>query len=150
MKNYNVLLLIVCLVGILGIIFFFPNLNPKKILLKNKAPIQLQNQGLLPQTSTEGVVSVKVKPNTLQSGSPAEFELTLDTHSVELNYDIAAITILQDDSKRIYKPVSWTGGKGGHHVEGILTFPAITQSAKSVTLTIPQIDNQDRVFTWKL
>ena len=77
-------------------------------------------------------------------------EIKFDTHSVELNYDVAKIAQLTDDTGNIYTPVSWTGGKGGHHVEGILAFPTIANSAKKVTLTIPHIDNKDRIFNWDL
>jgi hypothetical protein len=102
------------------------------------------------QTSSEGAVTVKATPKTLAAGSEVLFEIVFDTHSVELNYDIAQIAKLTDNIGNTYKPVSWTGSKGGHHVEGVLTFSTIANSAKKVTLTIPNIDNKDRVFTWNL
>lgn len=118
------------------------------------APVQTPSTAsetlLQTQTNSEGAVVVKAIPKTLTAGSPATFELIFDTHSVELNYDVAKIARLTDDTGNTYDPVFWTGGKGGHHIEGILTFPDIPKGTKKITLTIPGIDNRDRVFSWNL
>lgn len=117
----------------------------------NDSSTQPQTQSAsLTQKNSEGAVTVEVTPKELAPGSQAVFEITFDTHSVELNYDIAEITQLTDDNGNSYKPLSWTGGKGSHHIEGRLTFPEIEKSTKKVTLTIPGIDNKDRVFIWDL
>lgn len=117
----------------------------------NKSTTQSQSQNKsATQKNSEGAVTVEVTPKELALGSQAIFEITFDTHSVELNYDIANVAKLADENGGVYKPLSWTGGKGSHHIEGILTFPEIDKSSKKVTLTIPGIDNKDRVFSWDL
>jgi len=78
------------------------------------------------------------------------FNLKFTTHSIELDYDIKALSTLSDDKANMYKPLSWTGGRGGHHIEGELIFPKISQDAKSVKLIISKINGQNRIFEWKL
>lgn len=114
---------------------------------QNTQSIPIQSEAT--QTS-EGNVAVKVTPKTLISGLQVVFEIIFDTHSVELNYDVMKIARLTDNMGNTYQPLSWTGGKGGHHIEGVLTFPSIVGSTKKVNLTISGIDNQDRVFSWNL
>ena len=102
------------------------------------------------QTDVKSRVEVSATPIKLLAGKEAQFDISFSTHSVKLYYDIAKIAQLTDDSGNIYKSLSWTGGKGGHHIEGVLTFPTIPKLTKKVILTIPGIDNQNRVFTWTL
>ena len=117
----------------------------------SKVANQSQEQNILStQTNTEGAVTVKVTPKTLIAESQAVFDVIFDTHSVDLNYTVAGISRLTDDMGNTYQPLSWTGEKGGHHVEGILTFPQIAKSAKKVTLTIAGIDKIDRIFSWNM
>lgn len=102
------------------------------------------------QTDSQGEVTIDATPITLRGGQQATFELVFTTHSVDLNYELAQISKLQDDLGKSYDALSWDGGKGGHHLSGKLIFPKISDQAKSVTLTIPNIDNQDRIFSWNL
>lgn len=102
------------------------------------------------QKDEKGEVVVEAVPLKLSSKENSEFSVTFTTHSIDLNYDIKIIATLSDDKGNRYEPISWTGGKGGHHIEGILTFPKISLEASSVILTIPKIDNQDRTFEWSL
>lgn len=116
----------------------------------NKTPSTSQVQKNLVTQTSEGTVTVTITPKILNHGSVVVFNVELNTHSVELNYDITKIARLSDDARNIYQPISWTGGKGGHHIRGVLTFPTLNKSAKKVTLTISKIDNQDRIFIWNL
>lgn len=102
------------------------------------------------QTSEKGEVVVEVVPTKLSSKENSEFIIRLSTHSVDLSYDIKNIASLTDDKSKVYKPISWTGEKGGHHIEGTLVFPKLSQDAMSVTLKIPGIGSQDRIFEWRL
>lgn len=138
-----------CLIVLVGVFVLYKFVG--SLPQNNKAANQfVEKNALSTQTSTEGAVIVKATPKTLASGSEAIFEVVFDTHSVDLNYDVAGIAQLTDDIGNTYQPVSWTGGKGGHHLEGILTFPDIAKSAKKITLTIQDIDNKDRIFEWNL
>lgn len=116
----------------------------------NKTPSTSQVQKNLVTQTSEGTVTVTITPKILNPGSVVVFNVELNTHSVELNYDITKIARLSDDAGNIYQPISCTGGKGGHHIRGVLTFPTLNKSAKKVTLTISKIDNQDRIFIWNL
>ena len=103
-------------------------------------------------TSRKNGVTVDVKPLKFTSGQPAKFKVRMNTHSVELDEDMAAISTLMDDMGRENRPVNWDGaGPGGHHRTGILEFPALEGSPKSVTLVIRNIANvPERVFQWNL
>ena len=80
---------------------------------------------------------------------PNEFQITMDTHSVELSFDLMQISTLYDDSENSYKPLAWEGSApSGHHRSGILKFPEIDENAKSVKLII--IDSAEREFNWNL
>ncbi|MDP3954955.1 MAG: hypothetical protein Q8Q15_01150 [bacterium] len=102
------------------------------------------------QTSDEGQVVVDVQPKLLEVGKEAVFEVTFTTHSVELDFDLASVSRLKDDQGKELNAVSWTGGKGGHHLSGELSFPKISDKAKSVELIISNISENDRSFGWDL
>ena len=102
--------------------------------------------------SRKNGVTVDVKPMTFAAGQPAKFEVSMSTHSVDLGEDMAVVSTLRDDQGREYKPVNWDGdGPGGHHRSGVLEFPALEGSPKSVTLVIRNIAKvPERVFEWNL
>lgn len=103
-----------------------------------------------PQTKQIGVVEVEITPKELAHGKPAIFTIKLNNHSVDLGYDYIKIATLVDSEGNIYKPVSWNGDMGGHHVSGDLVFGNLSSGAESVGLNINGIDNQKAVFEWKL
>jgi hypothetical protein len=77
----------------------------------------------LTRTSNERSVKVEVTPlNLTAGGETLDFRVVLETHSVELNYDLAKIAVLSDDRGNTYRPSNWQGPAGGHHVEGVLRF----------------------------
>jgi hypothetical protein len=41
---------------------------------------------------------------------------------VELRYDLSKIALLRDEQGNTYRPSSWQGPAGGHHVAGVLRF----------------------------
>ncbi|MEK9206907.1 MAG: hypothetical protein AAB922_00350 [Patescibacteria group bacterium] len=149
MKNKSVLLFVILLgIGIIAFVSLrFPN--------QTKVPAQSQqksNSSVLYQQQKDerGSVVIEVTPISLATEKNTSFTLSFTTHSGDLNYDIVAIAKLADNKGNIYNPISWTGGKGGHHISGTLTFAKLSQEASAVTLTIPGIDNFDRVFSWDL
>lgn len=149
MKN-KLILLFAILLGLTIIIFVilqFANQTKTNNQIQENSNINVSYQT---QTDEKGSVVAEATPILLKSGGNASFIVKFTTHSVDLNYDIAAIAKLTDDKDNVYKPLSWTGGSDGHHIEGELTFPKLSQDASSVKLTIPGIDNQDRIFEWKL
>ncbi len=147
MKNKLVLFLV--LVLMLGIVIILvvglrsfgltPSLNKSNTNTVSKA-----------QTKEKGSVVVEATVLSLSAKDNASFTVSLTTHSGDLDYDLLAISKLTDNKGNVYSPISWTGEKGGHHISGTLTFSKLLQEALSVTLTISKIDNQDRVFEWKV
>ncbi len=111
----------------------------------------------LSRTDSQGAVTVKITPLNLDnSGDTLKFEVVLDTHSVELDMDLATLATLTTDSGLTLQPMLWDAPKGGHHAEGTLTFPSvqngksILDGAKQLTLTISSLDSATRAFTWDL
>ena len=147
MKNKIVLLF---LIGLIIVVFV-----GLQLISRTKTNSQIQqksNSSVLykQQIDEKGSVVVEVTPISLASENNTSFTLSFTTHSGDLNYDVVVIAKLADNKGNTYKPISWTGGKGGHHISGTLTFAKLSQEASAVTLTIPGIDNFDRVFEWKL
>ncbi len=99
-----------------------------------------------------GNVTVTVTPQELASGKPTTFEIVFDTHSVDLNFDVARVVELRDDQGNTYGTPVWDGSPpGGHHRKGTLLFPIPIKQTTGVTLTLNDIAGvAERVFTWNL
>lgn len=110
----------------------------------------------LKRTSTARSVTVEVTPvNLFDGGDMLEFRIVLDTHAVELDYDLSKIAVLRDDKGNEFRPATWKGPTGGHHVSGVLSFPErqkITDSgAKYLELQISGVGGvPTRQFRWTL
>lgn len=113
--------------------------------------------GELTRVDEQGAVIVQVTP--LNLGMPAdtlEFDVSLSTHSVDLSMDLAVLSTLTTDTGISIQPTSWDGPRGGHHVQGKLSFPvmqdgkSILESTNILTLTITDVDAPLRVFEWEL
>lgn len=95
-------------------------------------------------TSNENDVEFQVTPL-----APNEFQIAINTHSVDLDFDLTKIATLHDNFGKDYYPLEWEGSEpGGHHRNGILRFPAINAKAKSIKLIIK--DSTRREFNWDL
>ena len=68
------------------------------------------------KTDDQANVTIEVTPNFGLERQENIFELSFNTHSVDLNFDFQKIIILRDDLGNIYKAKNWTGGQGGHHL----------------------------------
>ena len=145
MKNKLVLFLVlifgIVIILVIGLRSFGPTSSPNKSNTNSVNKVQEREKGSVVVEAT--VLSLSAKDN-------ASFTVSLTTHSGDLDYDLLAISKLTDNKGNVYSPISWTGEKGGHHISGTLTFSKLSQEALFVTLTIPKIDNQDRVFEWKV
>ncbi len=102
------------------------------------------------QSRTFGAVKVEAKPEQLISNQDVIINLSLNTHSVDLDYDYLKIAKLTDDLGNSYSAKTWNGGNSGHHLNGDLTFEPLSSTANSVTLTLSGIDDQTKNFTWKI
>lgn len=112
----------------------------------------------LARSDSQGAVDVVVLPlNLLKSESGSiEFEVRMNTHSVDLSMDLASLSFLETDQGAVWPAHSWTGGSG-HHVTGILTFPVEAsngmdafETASRIILTIRDVDAPERRFQWDL
>ena len=148
----NSKLFFIILLVLAGAVVFGLTTKPKQKLAATtsaKAELSDQSSTLASQTKTMGTVEVEVTPISVVSEKDTVFELSLDTHSVELNYDYTQIATLTDDHGNSYKPTQWTGGNSGHHLEGELLFPPFPENPKQLTLTLDGVDNKSEAFTWQ-
>jgi len=120
-------------------------------------PVGKQATQLAELTDSQGAVTVIVKPLDLNSSPDTlSFEVTLDTHSIDLSMDLAALAKLMTDTGQSVQATLWDAPLGGHHVSGTLSFPAsfdgkpILDSALKLTLIIKDVDAPERTFAWDL
>lgn len=111
----------------------------------------------LARTDEQGAVIVEVTPvNLTNPGEALEFEVDLNTHSVDLSMDLGPLATLTTDGGKTVQASQWDAPSGGHHVSGKLIFPAtiegqpVLEGAKKLTLTIKDLDSLERIFSWDL
>lgn len=104
------------------------------------------------QTKSEAQVEIKVAPVSITDGDQWKFDITLDTHTVDLGQDLMENAFIVDGSGKVYRPISWQGDlPGGHHRQGILLFNAISPVPEVIELKIQNISGvPERVFQWQL
>ncbi len=103
--------------------------------------------GLASQTSDAHAIKVTVTPRAaLQAW---EFEVSMETHTRNLNDDPAKVAQLIADG-RPYAPLAWEGAPpGSHHRKGVLRFPAITPPPRVLELRLRLAsDPSPRTFKW--
>ncbi|MBI4759721.1 MAG: hypothetical protein ACOYYF_15195 [Chloroflexota bacterium] len=120
------------------------------------APSQAEADGLT-RIDQQGAVIVEVTPLNLDAPSDQlEFDVVMNTHSVDLSMDLATLATLTTDTGVTVQATLWDAPRGGHHVAGKLLFPAtndgksILEGATKLTLTIVGVDAPSRVFEWDL
>ncbi|HBG74703.1 MAG: hypothetical protein A2X25_11770 [Chloroflexi bacterium GWB2_49_20] len=111
----------------------------------------------LTRTDQQGAVVVAVTPlNFDQPGETLDFQVSLETHSVDLGMDLVTLSTLVTDTGLVDQAILWDGENGGHHVSGTLSFPAsvegkpVLEGATKLILTIKDVDAPERVFIWDL
>ena len=109
------------------------------------------------QEDDQGAVSVAVTPLNLNSpGETLDFEIAMNTHSVDLSIDLAENAAIITDTGLVVTPIIWNAPQGGHHVSGDLIFPAtidgqsVMEGVAQLTLTIRDVDVAERDFVWEL
>jgi len=131
--------------GLLGLIFF----RPKADLGRQNLPLE-ETKTLPQKVDSQGEVSVGILPKNVPDSEIWEFEVTLDTHSLELSEDLPKLTRLWVEEKE-YAPLSWEGDPpGDHHREGILKFNKISPSPKEIKLKMTDVGRiSERLFSWE-
>lgn len=114
--------------------------------------------GTMMQTNEGGQITIKVTRQGRNAG--LVFAVEMDTHVVNLDgYDLRQLAVLRTDRGQEIQPTSWNAASGGHHRNGMLTFPATAASGmplirpdtRSITLVIRNVgDVSERMFTWTL
>jgi hypothetical protein len=111
----------------------------------------------LKRSDGQGMVTVEVTPLNLSNPSnQLEFDVSMNTHSVDLSMDLAKLATLSTDTGVTVQATAWDAQAGGHHVSGKLIFPAtkdgksILEGATKLTMTILNVDAPTRVFEWPL
>ena len=65
----------------------------------------------------QGAISVSVRPLNIGRGEATlDFEIALDTHSVDLSMDLATLATLTTDTGLTMEAGDWQAPQGGHHV----------------------------------
>jgi hypothetical protein len=102
------------------------------------------------RTDTGGGVTVKVTYLNPQGTEDARFEISLDTHSVDLDsYDLKALSSLRDDAGKVYQPTKVENKGSGHHRQLVLVFPKPAPGNKRLELVIKDIAGvKERSFVW--
>jgi hypothetical protein len=113
-----------------------------------------------PQTAEIGAITVKVTPlNLKEAGAETvDFTVALDTHTVNLDFDLAQLATLQIGEQKIAASVWEPAGGGGHHVAGTLRFPAtaadgeaLLEGATELVLVLRGLPGDgEQTFTWRL
>ncbi|MBE3039999.1 MAG: hypothetical protein IMZ62_14470 [Chloroflexi bacterium] len=120
------------------------------------APTQAASDGIM-RTDQQGAVIMEVTPLNLDApGQTLDFQISMNTHSVDLSMDLATLATLATDAGLQAEAISWDGPSGGHHVDGTLSFLAtvngklLLEGASQLRLTIRSVDANARIFTWSI
>ncbi|MDP1689379.1 MAG: hypothetical protein Q8L47_04635 [bacterium] len=152
MKKLAIIILSIITV-VVGFLIFYQNrsVEQKTSVITQANQLTNTKRKLASKVDDQASVTVTVTPVDISSKSKEwKFDVVMDTHSVELDQDMAKAVVLIDDQGKEYKSLKWEGPVGGHHREGILIFNQITPTPKSIELKISGIGGIMRSFIWQL
>lgn len=127
-----------------------PSATPEPVTVSTGASLPTETV-----SDSQGAVIVDVTPKDF-TAETLDFDVSLNTHSIDLNMDLAALAFLTINTGITVPASLWDAPRGGHHVEGTLQFPAsldgksVLEGAKQITINIVDLDSPERVFTWDL
>jgi len=135
-------------------------ISPSDRLATQVAPVETgatEAGSQLTRVDEQGAVVIAITPLNLdQTADILEFNVLMDTHSVDLSMDLAPLATLTTDTGVTLQASLWDAPRGGHHVSGRLIFPStadgrsVLEGAGMLTLTIVNLDAAVRTFEWKL
>lgn len=109
------------------------------------------------RTDEQGAIIFEITPLNLNAPTDTlEFDVVMDTHSIDLSMDLATLSTLTTGAGISVDATLWDAPLGGHHVEGKLIFPAtknnksILEGTTKLILTIRNVDAPTRIFEWEL
>lgn len=106
---------------------------------------------LSPQQNSSGNVTVSVTPLSLKAGLPPSFDVSFETHSVELDFDVESVATFSDGTGAAFT-ARWEGTPpGGHHRSGTLRFVPDLQTTDTLALTFTGVAGiPERTFSWEV
>ncbi len=115
-------------------------------------PVTSSNVDLQSLTDTKNGITVEVQPINIGNSKDTDFFITLTTHQSSLDFDMAKVSVLEDNTGKVYYPIKWEGSSpGGHHRNGNLIFPSLDKEANYIKLKINnEAGISERIFEWKL
>lgn len=148
----NSKIVFVVLLVLAGAIIFGVSAKKKRetsTIASSSTIANVQASPIMPQAKTVGAVEVEIKPISIEQEKDVSIAVSMNTHSVELDYDFLTIATLTDGRGNAYKPTRWTGNTGGHHLNGELIFDPLTDMPKELTLTLDGVDSNVETFIWQ-
>lgn len=122
-------------------------------------PVQLQPKTYELQTDDQGEVTIAIQPLDISPQSSVwRFQVTLNTHSRELNEDLVAAAELRNNKDERFETIGWEEGSlpagrqapGGHHRSGVLSFRPLLPFPSEITLRFRDVGGiPERVFIWR-
>jgi len=111
----------------------------------------------VPRTDSQGDVEFVITPlNLAAPDGMISFEIAMNSQTVDLVWDLAALSVLKTDTGLEVNGLQWPVSNS-RHFHGTLSFPAETSDgksllagAKSLMLTIRAAGANERVFVWPL
>lgn len=150
----KVLIIIIILFSGLFIFNIFNNNDNKsedKVIVNTEKEVKTIENKYTSKTDDQARVTVDVIPTILGvNESQNIFEVSFNTHSVEMDYNFSKTIILKDNLGNVYEALQWTGNRGGHHISGDIIFLALNSQASSVEININGVGGVDRIFKWDL
>lgn len=154
--NINKKIIIITILVVLVVIVLYLTRYQKPLFgnldgyFAGKAALSQSSPRLQKQSSEEGDVAVEAAP-IMVSSAGVDMTVRLTTHSVDLDFDLLEKAQLRDDNNHALSPISWDGGRGGHHLFGTLKFPSFNEKTSAMKLIIKNVAGvQERIFEWKL
>lgn len=136
-----------------ALLFSFVLVKQKQTLQPTKETNAVSSTPWETKEHTGGNVTVAVSPINLSTDTSPAFSVSFETHSVNLDFDVASVATLSDDTGQTYGTPTWSGSPpGGHHRTGTLSFSSpLPRDATTVTLTLSDIaDVPVRTFSWEV
>jgi hypothetical protein len=108
----------------------------------------------LTQTAQAGDVTVQVTALNLDDAQAEtlDFQVVLDTHSVDIDVDLAETAVLRTGETEVAPAVWESDSPAGHHVAGVLRFARQEiPDDEALTLTIGGLPgDEEATFTWAM
>jgi len=138
-------------------LFVEDNLSDKETQPASSLPITALSIRETTLEDDQGAIIVAITPVTMDRlGDTLYFEVSMDTHTIDLSMDLSQFASLITDGGKTVQPLEWEAPRGGHHVSGTLSFPASVDGtpllikAKTLTLILRDVDVPLRTFTWPI